>query len=67
MSKSTFSQLSRQEGKAKKEKAINDLIKQGYIIAKELPRLNTNKTPIFYEITPKGKQWVDDYMANYPK
>lgn len=67
MSKSTFSQLSRQDGKAKKDKALNNLIKRGYILAKELPRLDSNKIPVFYEITAKGQTWVDYYIANYPK
>jgi len=66
-SKSAFSQLSRQEGKTKKEKALNNLIKQGYILTKELPRLNSNRTPVFYEITSKGTQWVKKYLDNYPK
>jgi len=67
MSKSTFSQLSRKDGKAKKDKALNNLIKQEYILAKELPRLDSNKTPVFYELTEKGRQWVKKYLDNYPK
>jgi hypothetical protein len=67
MSKTAFSQLSRQDGKAKKEKALNNLIKQDYIVAKELPRLGSNKTPVFYEITDKGRKWVKQYLDNYPK
>ena len=67
MSKSAFSQLSRKEGKTKKDEALNNLIKQGYILTRELPRLDSNKIPVFYEITEKGKQWVKKYLDNYPK
>lgn len=67
MSKSTFSQLSRKDGKAKKDKALNNLIKQEYILVKELPRLDSNKTPVFYELTGKGRQWVKKYLDEYPK
>lgn len=49
-----------------RRKAIEHLIKEKYIIARELPKPGAKVVPVFYEITEKGKKWVRDYLDNYP-
>ena len=67
LGKSYLSQLYVRYSKIERDAAIKQLIKQRLILAKEMPKPNTTRTPIFFEITKKGKQWVAEYMANYPE
>ena len=53
--------------KIEREKALKNLINQGLIIAKEMPKPDAVKIPIFYKITDEGKAWVKDYLDNYPE
>jgi len=50
-----------------KQKAIKNLTEQNLILVQELPRSGGRKIPVFYKLTDKGKQWVDEYNKNYPK
>ena len=67
LSRSALSQIRRKESKANREKAISNLITQGLIKKIELPHPDATITPIFYEITDKGRTWLTDYLDNYPK
>jgi hypothetical protein len=67
LSKSLVTQLYKKIGKEKRDQAIQDLINAGFITEKLLPKPGANKTPTFYEITVKGKKWVEQYLNNYPK
>ncbi len=67
LSRSALSQIRRKESKTNREKAISNLIKQGLINVLELPHPDATITPVFYEITDKGKAWVKDYLDSYPK
>lgn len=50
-----------------REAWLQDLVKKGFLIEKALPKPNTNKIPVFYFITDKGRQWVEKYQENYPQ
>ena len=53
--------------KKEREKALSNLIKNGLIIAKEMPKPGATVLPVFYKITDIGNAWVKDYLDNYPK
>lgn len=49
-----------------RQDALNHLIQQQYIVARELPHSPQGKPPVFYEITEKGRTWVDAYLQEVP-
>lgn len=53
--------------KVEREKALDNLIKNNLIIAKQMPKPGATVIPVFYQITDEGKAWVKDYLDNYPK
>ena len=61
------SQFYHRESKKNRDKALKGLIEKDYINKLILPKPGTNKPPIFYEITEKGKKWVVEYTKSYPK
>ncbi len=67
LSRSYATQLFKQLGKIKRDHAINNLINNNFIQEVLLPKPGANKTPIFYEITEKGKNWLKQYLNNYPE
>lgn len=67
VSKSDITQFFRTKDKTERTKAIENLIAEKLITAQEMPKLGSNKTPVFYQITETGKKWIDDYNKNYPK
>ena len=50
-----------------RKQAIDHLIADSYISAKELPLPDAKITPVYYEITEKGKLWVKKYLEEHPK
>ena len=67
LQRSAVSQKYHTHSKNERESAIDTLISCKFITALELPKPGANKTPVFYEITDKGKEWVKKYLDNYPK
>ncbi|CAL7961377.1 conserved hypothetical protein [Gammaproteobacteria bacterium] len=67
ISKNDLGQVFRSYGTVAKERAIKKLKKYNLILVQKLPKLSSTKIPVFYKLTEKGKQWVDDYNKNYPK
>jgi len=65
-SKSDITQLFKPYSKEERAKAIKNLIADKLILAQEMPKADSNKTPVFYKITEAGKNWVEDYNKNYP-
>lgn len=61
------SQLYKKYTAAQRTTAINRLIKNGFIKAKEFPKPGAKITPVFYEITEQGRKWVKEYLENYPE
>lgn len=66
-SKSDITQSFRTCDKEERAKAINNLIANKLIIAQEMPKTGSNKTPVFYKLTENGKKWIEDYNKNYPQ
>lgn len=67
LSKSYASNLYGAHKKKERDAAIKNLIQSGLIDKVEMPRPGANKTPVFYKITDKGNEWVEEYLKNYPK
>lgn len=67
LSKSYTTQLYKKMGKKKRDQIIQNLIKRNFIQEILLPKPGANKTPLFYAITEKGKNWIKQYLNNYPK
>lgn len=67
ISKSDVTQLFKAYTKEERAIAIESLIANKLIDAKEMPKPGSNKTPVFYKISVAGKKWIDDYNKNYPK
>jgi len=59
----SFRKYTRQQ----REDELAQLVKEGMLEMKELPKKGTNKIPTFYFITEQGKLWVEQYQANYPE
>jgi len=66
MSKSDVTQFFRANNKEERAKAINNLIANKLILAQEMPKAGSNKTPVFYKLMESGRRWIDDYNKNYP-
>lgn len=66
-SKSDITQLFKPYDKEERAKAISSLIANKLLLAQEMPKIGSNKTPVFYKLTENGKKWIDDYNKNYPK
>lgn len=67
LSKKNIAQAFRRFEKNKRDIAINNLLEANYIIEQKMPHPKANKPPTFYYITDKGKEWVKNYLDNYPK
>lgn len=67
ISKSDITQFFRASSREERVKAINSLIANKLLVAREMPKAGSNKTPVFYELTNDGKKWIDDYNENYPE
>ena len=67
LSRTDVSQIYHNYSKEERSKAIKTLSESGFIHSIEFPKLDAKKVPVFYEITNRGKQWVKDYLNNYPK
>jgi len=67
VSKSDITQFFRTSSKEERGRAIDSLMANKLLLAQEMPRIGSNKTPVFYKLTENGKKWVDDYNENYPK
>ena len=67
LNRSYITQIYHNYSKEERNKAIKTLSERGFIHSIELPKPGSNIAPVFYEITDKGKQWVKDYLNNYPK
>jgi len=65
-SKTELSRSFRSRDIKEKEKAIKNLKEYNLILEQELPKPDSTKIPIFYKLTGKGKQWIDEYNKNYP-
>lgn len=65
-SKSDITQLFKPYSKEERARAIKNLIANKLILAQEMPKADSNKTPVFYKITVVGKKWIEDYNENYP-
>jgi len=50
-----------------RDQALEKLVKNGLLLSKRLPKPDARKTPTFYELTEKGKTWLQDYFDNYSK
>ena len=48
-----------------RDNALNNLIRNKLIIAKQIPKPNASRTPVFYEITDDGKIWIKSYLDKY--
>jgi len=67
LNKRYASQLYKKETKPVRDAAIEHLIKKEFIAALKMPKQETKKTPTFYKLTEKGKDWLDKYNKNYPR
>ncbi len=67
MTKSNVSKLYKKLEKDRRVEEITELIKAGMLTEKAMPKIGVNKTPVFYFLTEEGKNWVDQYHANYPR
>jgi len=53
-------------GKLERDRAVENLIKNRLLLSRKLPKPDARKTPTFYELTEKGKAWLQSYFENYP-
>jgi len=67
LSRTDISQLYKKFTKTYRDAAIKTLLNYDLIEAIEKPKEGASKIPIFYQITPKGKNWVKSYNKNYPE
>ena len=67
VSKRDITRFYHKHPKVDREQAIANLITRGLLLAQELPKANAKKTPTFYSLTEKGREWVQAYEANYPQ
>lgn len=67
LNKTRLGRLSQKYTSVERERALKNLLTNQLIIEKQLPKPRTNKLPIFYYLTDRGKAWVKDYLDNYPK
>jgi len=66
LSRTDISQLYKKFTKTYRDAAIKTLLNHDLIEAIEKPKEGASKTPVFYKITPKGKEWIERYNKNYP-
>jgi len=66
LSKTDISKMFWKKTKQERGTALSTLIKLNLIGEEALPKLGAKKTPVFYNLTKKGKKWVEEYNANYP-
>lgn len=55
-------QLYKTYKKDERDKAIEELIDNAYIESIKMPKLNAKRTPTYYLITTKGKNWTKEYL-----
>jgi hypothetical protein len=69
MSKSEFSNfhLYKKSSPAERKQALEELIQQGLLLEKSMPKEGVNKIPTFYFVTDKGQKWLESYRTSYPK
>lgn len=67
ISKTKFARILKNYSKLDKEKAISHLISKNLVNTQALPKQNSKRVPVFYQITETGKKWLENYNKNYPK
>jgi predicted transcriptional regulator len=65
VNKSDITQLYKPYKKEARNEIIDFLINHGYLESKKMPKPDVKKTPTYYFITQKGKQWVMEYLAMF--
>lgn len=66
LGKKDISQFYRARSHADRKQAIQNLIENGLVLSKQMPKPNSKKIPIYYLITDSGKKWILNYIKNFP-
>ena len=67
LSKRDVTQIFRHYAKSERDEAVHQLLQKELIHLRLMPKEGSGRTPTFYFITDKGKQWLTEYNATFPK